>query len=390
METKKDMVATYYYLLALTEPDGGRPFTTVMDKLGEVKLYVYTDKRAPNRIAYMRKPRILVYDKGSNALSGFAAVFICDTPEGNDYLATMEDLAHTRWHQEEARNWSADERDKGWQVLKHMRAWVRDTLQSLASRDQESEQDIVDLADYLPADDESGDNDGRGVGEETREGQDEPETGLEVPRPIEPTELLPRGTSRKPSGLVNLEKEGSKSSDDPESGTGHGGEDSFGIDPEGGGSGEGPGPRPPGPGPRPPSPEPGPGPGPGPGPEPSEPSEPGSGTGSGKPGGPVDPDAPGHERFLVARDVSFRSYARSITEYRIVLRANRDCEGALHLRAVGEDSRYDLDVMRVSSGGDSFVCDGTTILGLKLKKGQSLPLDVEIRSDVKLSLGAGK
>lgn len=73
-----------------------------------------------------------------------------------------------------------------------------------------------------------------------------------------------------------------------------------------------------------------------------------------------------------------------------MLRANRSCKGTLHLRAVGEDSRYDLEVVRVSSGSESFVVDGTAIRGLNLKKGQSLTLDVEVRSDVKLSLGAGK
>lgn len=405
--TKQEMRFTYYYLQALTEPEGGRSFKKVMDELGEVQLYVYKDKHAPNRIAFMRRPRILVYDKGNNALSGYAAVFLCDTPEGNDYLATMEDLAHTRWHQEEARNWSAAEKEKGRLVLNGIRDWVREMLQSLASRDQESEQDIIDLADFLPAEDDvDSDNDARGSGPETREGQDAPETGLEVPRPVGPTPVLPRRVRRTTSGLVNLEREGAARSDDErDTGTGRQTGPEIGVGPDDEGSGEGSGPKPPspeppGPGP---DPEPRPGPGPGPGPEPPRPGPnpgpmppgPGPGTGAGDAGshgsgGRADPDAPGNEKVLATEDVSFRSYARSATAYRIVLRANRSCKGTLHLRAVGEDSRYDLEVVRVSSGSESFVVDGTAIRGLRLKKGQSLTLDVEIRSDVKLSLGAGK
>jgi len=123
--------------------------------------------------------------------------------------------------------------------------------------------------------------------------------------------------------------------------------------------------------------------GPGPGPGLGEAGQQGA-------GGRIDPEVPGAEKVLATEDVSFRSYARSATDYRVVLRANRNCEGTLHLRAVGEDTRYDLDVVRVSSGGESYVVDGTAVRGLKLKKGQSLSLDVEVRSDVKLSLGAGK
>ena len=403
METKQEMRATYYYLMALSEPEGGRPFTKVMDELGEVRLYVHRDKHAPNRVAYMRRPRILVFDKGNNALSGYAAVFLCENPEGNDFLATMEDLAHTRWHQEEARNWSPKEREKGRLVIRGIYDWVRETLQTLASRDQESEQDIVDLADFLPADDDTNaSEEAGGVGAETRDGQDAPETGLEVPRPVEPTLVTPRRATRSNPALVNLEREAGKSSEDEQelgAGPRDGATDGPGLG--GGGSAEAPDPRPPGPdpgpGPRPgPEPEP-PGPEPeppGPGPTPPGPG-PGQALGSGESsghgaGGPADPKTPSNEKILATEDVSFRSYARSPTDYRVVLRANRDCEGTLHLRAVGEDSRYDLEVVGVTSGGGSFVVDGTAIRGLKLTKGQSLSLDVEVRSDVKLSLGAGR
>ena len=72
-------------------------FEKELETTGKVKLYVYLNKGLPNRIAYFRKPLMLVYKQTKNKLKGYVAVFVCEDERGNEILKKMENPAHNEW-----------------------------------------------------------------------------------------------------------------------------------------------------------------------------------------------------------------------------------------------------------------------------------------------------
>jgi hypothetical protein len=158
-EYKLGLGSTLYFHKAITSPLDGKPFIRNIPKLGDVKLYLYRDtknKDMPDRWAMMRKPRIIVDHMGSGILNRFAAVLICDTDKGNEYLAQLEDPEHKRWHEEETRQWTTQQKKEAHEVLTEIRRFVRDTLKQVRGASMAEEQDIPFLGRYLPAEDESG------------------------------------------------------------------------------------------------------------------------------------------------------------------------------------------------------------------------------------------
>ena len=130
-----------FFLDAWRDPHGGGPIVESLEKLGQVKLYVFLSPDAPNRVAFMRRPRILVEDKGRTVINGYAGVFLCDNEEGNKVLAGLEDPSHTKWDRS---------RPGGQGVLNEINKFVREALSNLVQRDADTEEDVPDLARYLP------------------------------------------------------------------------------------------------------------------------------------------------------------------------------------------------------------------------------------------------
>lgn len=384
MESKENMRRTHYFLRALTEPHEGAPRTTTIPELGEVKLYVYLEKNAPNRVAYMRKPMILVEDKGNSALSGYAAVFVCDTEAGNDYLADMETPAHDSWHQEQARNWSDEQKEVGRKVLKSARDWVKGQLRELGLQGQPEAQDVIDLSEYLPAEEESAAGDGSGSGSETLDGQLAPETGQATPKPVPRHQVKQQKSARTATATLATDNDGS---DKPSDGL------------ELGGDGDGPHTTQPGC-----EPDdaalggltPGPGPGKGPGEHPRVDTDKQGGGGTnnrgsgGEEAGTTERKPSGAKaRRIALDDVAFRSFALSPQQYQIILNAKRKCRGRLALQAIGEMGHEELQVRSVTSPKKLMAVDGE-IHGISLKKGQQLKFTIEVESSMKLSIGVRK
>ncbi|WP_163999619.1 hypothetical protein [Pyxidicoccus caerfyrddinensis] len=143
-EVRDTLGVTRYYLKALANPVKGKPFELTHPKLGRMELYVALDDEAPARTAFMRKPRILVYERTRNLLEGYAAVLLCEDPMGNSLLARMEDPAHSEWDSERLKG--------GDRILSDINAFIRDSLKELAEKDPEVPQDLPDLGRYLPED----------------------------------------------------------------------------------------------------------------------------------------------------------------------------------------------------------------------------------------------
>lgn len=130
-----------FFLDAWRNPLDGGPIVESLPRLGQVKLYVTLNAEAPNRVAFMRRPRILVEDKGRTVINGYAGVFLCDSDQGNTILAALEDPSHTKWDRS---------RPGGQGILNEVNKFVRDALSSLTQHDADAEEDVPDLARYLP------------------------------------------------------------------------------------------------------------------------------------------------------------------------------------------------------------------------------------------------
>lgn len=151
-EVRDTLGVTRYYLKALSAPVRGKPSFSYQHKhLGRLELYVTLDPEAPSRTVFMRRPRILVYERTQNLLPGYAAVFLCDDQKGNELLARMEDPSHSEWNRE--RLPSGNGLPSGDSLLTDIYAFVRDSLKELAKKDPEVPQDLPELGRYLPEDD---------------------------------------------------------------------------------------------------------------------------------------------------------------------------------------------------------------------------------------------
>jgi hypothetical protein len=97
----------YYKAVKYAEAnDQFKVFSDVLDTLGSVKMYVYLEKGLPNRTAFFRKPKMVVFKRTNRKINGYAAVFICESQEGNNILRMMENPAHNEWRKE---NYPSDE-----------------------------------------------------------------------------------------------------------------------------------------------------------------------------------------------------------------------------------------------------------------------------------------
>ena len=385
----KELKSIFYYLRALEEPVSGKPFKQTFENLGELKLYVHLEKNAPNRWISMRQPRIVVEDHGSNALAGYAAVLVCDDGQGNSYLASMEDPTHSSWDANNAESWTPKQKEAGRKVLAALRKWIRETLRSLGTFEQEDLQDIAELADLLPEEDSPGDGQGQPVDESPAAAESGNERENEAPHPTDIVAVPPRIIRQRMEASGNLEREDRRASPSTEAGGGASGGGSggggsnggsgTGLDDQSGSNDEesrpesdadgGDGSLPNGTGPR----------------EGYGPAGSGVGVGEGETS-PNDSD----RRPVRGQDVAFRSYALSATDYRIVLRARRNCKGSLVVRAVAEDGRFPIVILSANSASGTYQVSGTQIQGIDLAKGKSLILDLNIQSEIKLALGIGK
>ncbi len=152
-DVRDTLGATRHYLKALAVPANGEPFTATHPHLGQMRLYVSLDPDAPSRTAFMRRPRILVYERPQRVLDGYAAVFLCEDSKGNDLLARMEDPAHSKWDRERLPGDRSQKTPSGSRLLDAINLFIRESLEKLAARDPAVPQDLPDLGRYLPEDD---------------------------------------------------------------------------------------------------------------------------------------------------------------------------------------------------------------------------------------------
>lgn len=327
------------YYLALLDPLNAKPFTESLPGLGEVRLYIRRDTAGPQKVAYMRRPRILVYQRANNVLSGYAGVIIVDDPTGNELLAGLENPEHDEWKIDNASRLSREERGVARRSLAAMREYVRRCLEGLATSSATLEEDLPGLPDYMVIDDADL-RTGAGAGSDgdpVADGEDidsRPKAG-EVPVEVG---YGPRGRAQAGEGQTG-EVEGV---------TGEGGKNA--------GAG---------------------------GDQPGDGVEPGAGRG----------DKSGEDQadyVLGTRDVSVRSWqvGADPRAYALCVRARRACSGKLDVLAAGDDGSYPISILSATDGenGRSLRCRDGSIVGLILREGETMQLRVMIATSMPLCL----
>jgi hypothetical protein len=346
---RQGLGATVYYLKALRQPLNGTPAARNIDNLGSTKLFIFRDTKdadVPERWACMRRPLMLVEDHGSGLLSRFAAVFVCDDAGGNQLLAQMEDPRHSRWHEEEARNWTPAEQKGGRETRLAINRFVSETLKQIRDQSMPPSQDIPFLGRYLPLDTDEEDT-AVGAALQPTGGSAPIETGHQTTP--SGSGVLSGRARRLPPPSVRIQGIASVTSATGAEAGGEGGAGSSGG--EGGeAAGSGPGQ--------------------------------GSGTGGTAPKGagasePGQNADPGGARTLGSADVRFRSFLDG-GHYCVVLESARDLSGEMELRSVGEDSSYPVRIVsaRDALTGKDLAVAGSRVAGIALKAGHALRIHV--------------
>ena len=401
-EWQKGLGATSYYLKALRSPFNGAPYTKNLEGLGEVKLFIYRDPKdqdAPNRWACMRRPRMIVESHGSGILSSFAGVLLCDADQGNGLLALMEDPTHSRWHEDEARNWSPEERTKGRNLRLALSSFVSETLKKIRTEGMPANQDVPFLGRYLPLETDPDQEPVAGAGIVASGNASAIETGHKTTKAGSGT-IRGRAKKAKASASVHVlgtdgseessagggDDEGSLPENGPE-GTGgiEGGSGGTGGSSGGGSGGHGPGT--------------GAGTG-GSGERGGQEGENGGSGGEGTSNGPNEGTGEsvagsgkpkGKSKTISPASIRFRSYA-SKDRYRVILESKRSLVGDIELRAVGEDYMYPVTILSAvdATTGEVLSVSGTRIFGLSLTANKARKIDVAVDANVAVCLGLGE
>lgn len=167
-EAWEELSRTQFFLSALVS---GERHEGTCERLGKMRLHVLRKEHAPSRIAWMRSPLMLVTSSGNNTMRDYAAVFVCDDEKGNAALRRLEGPEHNHWD-----NKVSDRSE----IIRERNEFVRGVLEKMAGLDTTEEQDLPQLAAYLPEDIPSG---GTGTGpKEVTEHRQPKETGRRVPK----------------------------------------------------------------------------------------------------------------------------------------------------------------------------------------------------------------
>jgi hypothetical protein len=121
----------------------GKFFSDHLKNLGEVKFYFLRVEDPLNRVAMIRKSKMVIYTRDFRWHAPYAGVFICDSDEGNKELRRMEPPEHDKWDKDRNRN-------KGKEIDKELTKFIRGALKSLTTVKSEGEIEIPELHKYLP------------------------------------------------------------------------------------------------------------------------------------------------------------------------------------------------------------------------------------------------
>lgn len=121
---------------------------TQLPIIGQVRFYALKDKKATDKILYMRRPLMLVKARRTQSSNGFYGVFICEDPVGNEILRKTENPAHNEWS---ASNWKENGKTvaKGRDAIAEIDDFIINVMEMMFSNRQSSVQQIQGLEEFL-------------------------------------------------------------------------------------------------------------------------------------------------------------------------------------------------------------------------------------------------
>lgn len=171
--------------------------------LGDVRLYLSKNKKANDRVLFMRKTQMLIKSELNGTSYGFYGVFVCDGEKGNEILRSSEDPTHTEW---KSTNCDTDEdRHLARKAISELNKFLHDRIVERFGGANSTSSDITGAQNYLfmntaYEEQEDGDNEVE-YGDKT-DGTTEEETGS----PISTLEKPGKITKPEPRiGIVNIE-----------------------------------------------------------------------------------------------------------------------------------------------------------------------------------------
>lgn len=116
--------------------------------IGHVCFYALKDKKATDKIIYMRRPLMLVKARRTQSSNGFYGVFVCDDCNGNEILRKTENPAHNEWS---SSNWKENGKTvlKGKQAITEIDDFIIKVMEEMFSNRQSSIQQIQGLEEFL-------------------------------------------------------------------------------------------------------------------------------------------------------------------------------------------------------------------------------------------------
>ena len=116
--------------------------------IGKVRFYVKKDKKATDKILYMRKPLMLVKARRTQSSNGFYGVFVCDDRIGNEILRKTENPAHNEWA---SSNWRENGKivSKGRDAMEVIENFVISVMERMFSNRNSEVQQINGLDEFL-------------------------------------------------------------------------------------------------------------------------------------------------------------------------------------------------------------------------------------------------
>lgn len=124
-------------------------FEETLETLGSVKLYIYLEKGLPNRTAYLRKPRMVVFKRTNRKVNGYSAVFMCENEKGNEILRLMENPAHNEWRKENHPKNEGKVHKTARKAEKEISDFVNSSLESLSKIKPGKKIAFLGLEEYL-------------------------------------------------------------------------------------------------------------------------------------------------------------------------------------------------------------------------------------------------
>ncbi|MEP4094593.1 hypothetical protein [Reichenbachiella sp.] len=141
---------SYYKAVKYSEQTAQFPqFTYKSELLGNLKLCIYRNKGLSNRIAHLRKLKMVVFKRTSqNKLRDYSAVFTCLDDAGNDILVEMENPEHNEWKEE---NYQLNQKPHpdAINANEEIKKFIGESLDKLSKAKRGERQSFLGLEDYL-------------------------------------------------------------------------------------------------------------------------------------------------------------------------------------------------------------------------------------------------